>query len=131
MALDTSNPQPAGQPAEPSATGTAGWQYVRDLPTPPEVTTLIEAKCRGRGWWWRWWHRRLLDPATEDLKLQYHYGGKIVAVMNTDRGLVVIAAGDDFDSPALANLRERLPPEVYQRTALEYLPPWNDDTTYV
>jgi hypothetical protein len=80
---------------------------------------------------WRWWNKFLLKCNTEDLKLQYYYGGKIVAVMNTDRGLAVIAAGDDWDSSAIRNLRERLPPEVNERAAFDFVPLWNDDTTYV
>ena len=84
MALDTSSPQPARQPGETSATDPANWQYIRDLPTPPEVAERIEAKCRGQGWLWRWWNKFLIESWTKDLKLQYYYAGKTVALISTE-----------------------------------------------
>jgi hypothetical protein len=71
---------------------------------------------------WRKW-------VADELKLQYHYGGKTVAVMQTDRGIVVVAAGDSLDSPEIAGLRESLTPEENARTILETVQKWNDDTS--
>jgi hypothetical protein len=130
MAPDTVTPQPAKEGGTASATGTAGWQWVRDLPTPPELAREIEAECRQRGFH-RWWRRRLRSWLEDDLKLRYHYAGKVVAVMNSDRGPVVIAVGDSLDSPNIAHLFESLPPEVNQRTALDFFPPRDDDTSRI
>lgn len=129
MALDTSHPQPGGGRDVPPTPTTGGWQYVRDLPTPPEVASLIDAKCRGHGRLWRWWNKRLLESATDDLKLQYHFAGKVVALMETDRGPVVIAVADDRMGLNVPHLRESLPRTVWERTVILSFPRWNDDTT--
>jgi hypothetical protein len=72
---------------------------------------------------------RWSDWVADEFKLQYHYGGKTVAVMATERGLVVLAAGDGLDSPEIAGLRDSLTPEENERTALETLPPWAGGAT--
>src|SRR5262245_27956491 len=127
MALDTSQPQPA----ETSPTGASGRQYVRDLPMPPELAQRIEVKYGKQSRLWRWWNKRLLEWVADELKLQYYYAGKVVALMLMERGPVVIAVGDDLNNPPIANLRERLPPEVSERTSLAGFSPWNGDTSEI
>jgi hypothetical protein len=100
---------------------------VRDLPAPPEVAQAIEEYCQRmgfrRGRWRRW--------AEDVIKLQYHYGGKIAAVMETPRGLVVVAAGESLDSEPIASFRASLTPEQSSLTALHFLSPWNDETSFL
>jgi hypothetical protein len=98
---------------------------VRELPTPPELASEIEAFCKQR----RYARGRWRDWVADELKLQYHYGGKTVAVMATEGGPVVFAVGDGLDSPEIAGLRDSLTPEENERTALETLPPWDGDAT--
>jgi hypothetical protein len=69
------------------------------------------------------------DWVADELKLQYHYGGKTVAVIQTDRGLMVLAAGDSLDSPEIAGLRASLTPEENERTVFETFPRWDDDSS--
>lgn len=77
-----------------------------ELPTPPEVVDEVEAhrlrygrySVRGRA-------------ALEDmLKLQYYFGGQIVAALSTPAGLVILAAGltdPERVSALVAQQRER------------------------
>ncbi len=117
MAPDTLTPQPSS--------GVRTGQLVSELPAPPELVREIEAVCTRRGFVRGRWR----DWVAEELKLQYHYGGKAVAVARTDRGLVVLAAGDGLDSPEIAGLRGSLSPEENERTVLETLPRWDDDAS--
>lgn len=124
MTPDTFAPQPAKDRDAPPPVPGAGCsgQLVRELPAPPDLASEIEAMCRRRGFVRGRWR----DWVADQLKLQYHYGGKTVAVTQTERGLVVLAAGDSLDSPEIAGLRESLTREENERTVLETLPPWND-----
>ena len=85
MTPDTVTPQPPQDAVALPPTDPAGWIYVRDLPTPPELARLIETSCRERGFH-RWWRRRWREWLTDDLKLRYLYAGKLVAYTTTDRG---------------------------------------------
>ncbi|HEX5273492.1 MAG TPA: hypothetical protein VFW33_23515 [Gemmataceae bacterium] len=86
---------------------------------------MIEAVCRERGFTRGRWR----DWVADELKLQYYYGGKTVAVTRTERGFVVLAAGDGVDSPEIAGLRDSLTPAENERTFLETLPRWDDGAT--
>ncbi len=123
MSPDTVKPQSAQDrdalPTGPIA-GRTG-QLVRELPLPANLRSEIEALHKRRG------HRR--EWVADELKLQYHYGGKTVAVIQTDRGLMVLAVGDSLESPEIAGLRESLTPEENERTILDSFPRWGDDTS--
>lgn len=127
MSPDTVRPHPARDHDAPVTGGRADrtGRLVRELPAPPDLASEIEAFCRRCGFVPGRWP----DWVADELKLQYHYGGKIVAVLQTDRGPVVLATGDSLESPEIAGLRESLTSEENERTVLESLPHWDDNTS--
>jgi hypothetical protein len=61
---------------------------LRDFPTPPEVVEALDRYCRR-------YHcgKRDRAKAEQDLKLQYHFGGRTVYAVPTPQGLQILAAG--------------------------------------
>ena len=98
-------------------------QLIRELPVPPELAREIEAVCKKRGFKRGRWR----DWMADELTLQYYYARKIVARIETDRGPMVLAVGDDLDSPEIAGLRDTLTREENARTSLQSVWPLDDD----
>jgi hypothetical protein len=63
--------------------------YVRDLPTPPEVAEAVElcSKSLIKGGETR-------QEVEDRFKLEYYYGGRVVAYVYTAQGIAVVATED-------------------------------------
>ena len=66
------------------------------LPTSQEVEDIVERECK----------QRPMSPAarlrvTEDLKMQYYFGGYSIVYRDTPQGKEVLAVGDGRDHPPL------------------------------
>jgi hypothetical protein len=104
-----------------------GAQLIRDLPLTGEVAQVVEAYCRDLAVR----RKKRREEVASDFKLQYHYGGRVVAIMWTTRGPAVVAVGDQWEEEPIAGLRSRLTPQENLYTHFEYIPPWGDETTRI
>jgi hypothetical protein len=71
----------------------ATWVYVADLPTPPEVAAEVERYCQKRnwrGWFSRWWKKRLIQSKRDYLTCVHYFGGKWVVYKQTSRGKLIL-----------------------------------------
>jgi hypothetical protein len=84
--LGTQTSAPAAPPQAPLR------QRIRDLLLPPEVAAEAKRYCKRLG---RWGAQSLRDME-EQMKLQHYYGGRWIACLETDDGLVVVAAAESL-----------------------------------
>jgi hypothetical protein len=101
---------------------TAEWTYVADLPVPPELAREIERTLKDCGWWTSKCERTFHE---DELKLQYHFGGKAVLLIKTPRGRAIIASGP-ADCEEVGRLLNALPRSVRSKTLLYFPDPWAD-----
>jgi hypothetical protein len=97
----------------------ADWQYLADLPVPPELERALNEV---------WMRRGPLTPPEktfheEELKMQYHFSGKAVLYVQTTRGRAVIASGPP-DLEEIGRILEAMPRPLRTRTTLHVLEPW-------
>ena len=109
-------------PSNPALTG----PLVSELPVPPDLASEIEEMKKRRRL-----SRIEKEWVANDMKLQYHHRGKIVYLLQTDRGKMVIAVGGSLDSPPIACLRDTLTPEENARLYLESFPDFDEEVSHL
>ncbi len=94
------------------------------VPT-PEITEIVRAQEE------RFYqlHRKHITAGArqrmlDDLTKQYYFGGHIVVVMETPRGEVVLAFGEEECSLLYRVLYQRLPDSLRRKVASEFIEPW-------
>jgi hypothetical protein len=107
----------SGAPAEPKA----GWVYVKDLPTPPEVAEAVDSYCKHYGYRGK---KRL--EVEEQFKLSFYYGGKYVGYLRRPEGLAIFEAVGTPEE--YAAFKASLPPQDRQRLMLYAAPVWNESS---
>jgi hypothetical protein len=99
---------------------------VRHLPVNDELTQEIQAQCRRLGVW----RRKYVQEIEDELKLRYHFGGKYVAYLPSEHGLVVVAAGE-LESAAFDEQLACLSSQERQSVVLDAVDRWNDQTSLI
>src|ERR1700733_10882604 len=79
---------------------------VLELPTPPELAKEIKDYCHEHGIW----DRKGVRMIEEELKLQYHFGGKHVACLVRNHEVIIVAVGD-YQSEEYKSQLARLSPK--------------------
>lgn len=77
----------------PSVSDRSGWIFLRDLPVPPELAQVITERCRR----YSFWERKLKRWEADEAKLQYHFGKKVVGLLQTPEGWAVVSVGTSAD----------------------------------
>jgi hypothetical protein len=108
---------PQSLPPEQNLPG--AWRYLKDLESCRELDQAIQLACEKLGVRTGPERRRV----EEDLKLQYHFGGRDVAYLPSDQGRVLIAAGE-LGQEAFTRALERLDPQDRRRLAFCSPLPW-------
>jgi hypothetical protein len=100
---------------------TAAWTYLADLPVPPDLARAIK-EALAQGGWVTERQRRFHE---EELKMQFHFGGKAVAYLQTQRGRAIVVAGPP-DGEEVFRVLDALPRSL--RTKITFYPvdPWSD-----
>jgi hypothetical protein len=113
-------PPPAATPAQGPRKPMRQW--LKDLPTPPEVAERATRRLEQFGviFWRRYWQLEF----EEKLKLQWYYGGQYVVYLPRKEGLLVLAAGqlDEAFEQQIACLD----PSERREAIKERIDPWND-----
>ncbi len=99
---------------------------VRDLPMPPEVKEEVKNRCRQLGFW----RRKYVQQIEEECKLQYHFGGKNVGYVNSEEGIIVVAAGT-LESEAFDRQLAALSAVERRQVILDGVDPWNDHVSLI
>jgi hypothetical protein len=127
-------PAAAPRPSLPAGVG-APRQRIRDLPLPPEVAAQAKHYCKQLGWR----GAASLRQVEEQMKLQYYYGGKWIALRQTDEGPLVVAVAESLRDPSFdrqlssltpderRHLRYSSPPRLFD-TESEILTPFADES---
>jgi hypothetical protein len=105
------------------------WQALKDLQLPPELVKRANERLRRLGFFARFskkWRRYV----EEEAKLQYFYGGRTVALLDTPEWGVIVALGhvasEEFERAWNSLSREE------QRNSLIYCPsPVDDDVCWM
>jgi hypothetical protein len=98
-----SSPERASAAGSPPVTASSAGerkplrQRVRELPLPPEVAAEAKRYCKRLGLWGAKSRRQM----EEQMKLQHYYGGRWIAELLTDQGIVVVAAAESLNDPVL------------------------------
>jgi hypothetical protein len=100
--------------------------YLNDLEAPVELAEVIERT------WARLDARREPERRriAEDLKLQYHFGGKDVAYVAMPRGRLLVAAGA-MGSESFSRALARLSPQERRLVVFCTPLPWNEPASYL
>jgi len=101
-------------------------QRLNDIPVPPDLAAEIDRYCARIGAV-RKWDR---EQVTEDIKLQYFFGGNHVAYLPTPEGLVILAVGQ-MDSEEFGKVLDSLSREVRCRVILYPVSRWNDSVSQI
>jgi hypothetical protein len=112
--------QPTYPPTEAKARP-APRQPLKDLAVPPELARTIERYCEDQ----RIQEVGYQNWVAEELKLQYYYGGKDVACIDTPEGRCVLAVG----TPVIENLSKillSLPLDERRKVAIVSPEPWEE-----
>jgi hypothetical protein len=96
---------------------------LKDLETPPALAEAIEEACKHFGF--RSPRDRLYIE--EELKLQYYYGGRDVACIETGDGRAILAAGTPYIEN-WPNALEGLEPDERRKVAILTPEPWDDES---
>jgi hypothetical protein len=108
--------QPASPPTPaPTPEAKPLRQRIRDLPLPPEVAAVAKRWCKELGYW----GKMDLREKEEQLKLQHYYGGMWIACLETEEGLVVVAAAECLSDPVFDQQLSFLTAEERRRRTIE------------
>src|SRR2546428_11386381 len=117
--MGTVEKSPESLPTQPARLLPCECRYFKDLETPEDLDQAIQLTRKRLGVRARLEQRRI----EEDLKLQYHFGGKDVAYLPTNEGRVLIAAGV-MGSEAFIKALERLNPQEWRQLIFCTPRPW-------
>src|SRR5260370_14371527 len=93
---------------------------MKDLPTPPEVVEAVELCCQEKG---NWGETR--QEMEERFKLDYYYGGTVVAYLRTAQGLAIVAT-EDMTQAEYDAAKARLTPAERAKLRAAVPPVWNE-----
>src|SRR5438105_7859751 len=94
---------------------------LKDLETPPALVEAIQAACKH----FKFGSSRDQLYVEEELKLQFYYGGRDVACIQTDHGRAVLKAGTPYidDWPQVL---DGLDPDDRHKVMILTPEPWDD-----
>ncbi len=101
-------------------------QLLKELETPATVAAALATICQRLGC------QTVLDRrrVEEELKLQYYYGGRDVACLDTPEGRLVVAVGTPVIED-LSQVLQSLPPGERERLSILSPEPWEERTASV
>jgi hypothetical protein len=94
--------------------------YVRELPTPPEVAEAVELCSKTKG---KWGETR--QEMEDRFKLEYYYGGTVVAYVYTAQGIAVVAT-EDMTQEEYDACKAQVTPAERSKLRAAVPPVWNE-----